>query len=416
LSALDATRNQFGRSLILPGASPWMRANPAILFLDQSGELGGAELCLADLAEFCRGRSTVMLFREGPFAALLRAKEIPVMIAHLPGLAVRVNKSAGLSAYLRAIPGMGLLVYRALKFAKDFELLYANTAKALVVATMLAFLLRKKFCFHLHDLVNSQHFSALNRRLIVILANRADAVVANSQATAEAYIGAGGKNRHLRVIHNGFKPFQIRPGTSTPATWAGRKNLEGNFPVVGLFGRIAPWKGQHVFLKAMAELPGVHGLIVGDALFTEEDRRYGRELRELASQLRIADRIHFTGFCPNILPLLLLVDVVAHCSTSPEPFGRVIVEAMLAGRPVIATRAGGVLEIVTDNQTGLLVEPGNSHALAEAIRRLLKNRAFATELGRAAKIEAEDRFGLDRILQKWKGCIEEVMGLGTLCV
>lgn len=411
MADLETSRNRFGRSLALPS----MRANPAILFLDQSGELGGAELCLADLAEFCRGRSTVMLFQEGPFAALLRAKQIPVMIAHLPGLAGRVNKSAGAFACLWAIPSIGLLVYRAMKSAKDFELLYANTAKALVVAAVLAFLLRKKLCFHLHDLVNSQHFSVLNRRLIVALANRADAVVANSQATAEAYKSAGGKNHRLRVIHNGFKPFQIRPRTSTPATGAGYENLEVNFPMVGLFGRIAPWKGQHVFLKALVELPGVHGLIVGAALFTGEDRRYGRELRELASQLGIADRIHFTGFSPDILPLLLLVDVVAHCSTSPEPFGRVIVEAMLAGRPVIATRGGGVLEIVTDNQTGLLVEPGDSHALAEAIQRLLKNRTFAGELGRAAQIEAEERFRLDRILEEWKGCIEEVMGFGALC-
>ncbi len=425
MSDLQTSQNRFGRSLALvscprkfgdrtpAGALP-SKPNPAILFLDQSGELGGAELCLADLAEFCRSRSAVLLFQEGPFGALLRAKEIPVMIAHLPDMAVRVDKSAGVFAYLRAIPGMGLLVYRAMRFAKDYELLYANTAKALVVAAVLAFLLRKKLCFHLHDIVNSQHFSALNRRLIVTLANRADAVVANSQATAEAYKNAGGKNRRLRVIHNGFRPFCIRPDDLTSAT-AERENPAGSFPMVGLFGRIAPWKGQHVFLKALAELPGVHGLIVGDALFSGEDRRYGQELRGLAAHLQIADRIHFSGFCPNILPLLLLVDVVAHCSTSPEPFGRVIVEAMLAGRPVIATRAGGVPEIVTDNRTGLLVEPGDSHALAEAIQRLLKNREFAAKLGRAAKIDAEDRFRLDRILREWNGCIEEVMGFESLC-
>jgi glycosyltransferase involved in cell wall biosynthesis len=88
---------------------------------------------------------------------------------------------------------------------------------------------------------------------------------------------------------------------------------------------------------------------------------------------------------------------------------------MLAGRPVIATRAGGALEIVADNQTGLLVEPGDSLALAEAIKTLLKNREFAAELGRAAKTDAEARFGLDRILHEWNVCIEDVMGLRSLC-
>jgi glycosyltransferase involved in cell wall biosynthesis len=386
-----------------------MRNYPGILFLDQSGELGGAELCLADLAEFCRDRSAVLLFQDGPFAGLLRAKNVPVIIATLPQVAVRVNKSAGVSAYLCAVPAIGLLIYRAMKSAKDFELLYANTAKALVVAAMLAFLLRKKFCFHLHDIVNSDHFSAINRRLIVALANRAQAVVANSQATAEAYKSAGGKNRRIRVVHNGFKPFDFGSGSSTRPTGTRCGTEAGNSPVVGLFGRITPWKGQHVFIKALVELPDVRGLIVGDALFTREDRSYAQELRDLVAHLRIADRIHFTGFCPDILPLLLSVDVVAHCSTSPEPFGRVIVEAMLAGRPVIATRAGGAMEIVSDNQTGLLVEPGDSHALAAAIQRLLENREFAAEMGRAAKRDAEQRFRLDRILQEWNECIEEVI-------
>jgi glycosyltransferase involved in cell wall biosynthesis len=385
------------------------------LFLDQSGELGGAELCLADLAEFCRDRSAVLLFRDGPFAELLRAKKVPVKIATLPEVAVRVNKSAGVFAYLCAIPGISLLIYRTMRSAKDFELLYANTAKALVIAAVLAFLLRKKFCFHLHDILNSDHFSAINRRLIVALANRAQVVVANSQATAEAYKSAGGKNRRIRVIHNGLKPFDLGLGSSTRSTGTQCGTKAGNFPVVGLFGRITPWKGQHVFIKALVELPGVRGLIVGDALFTREDRSYGQQLRELAAQLRIADRVHFIGFCPDILPLLLSVDVVAHCSTSPEPFGRVIVEAMLAGRPVIATRAGGAMEIVADNQTGLLVEPGDSRALAAAIQRLLENREFALEMGRAAKRDAEQRFRLDRILQEWNECIEEVIGfpLGT---
>jgi glycosyltransferase involved in cell wall biosynthesis len=393
-----------------------MRNYPGILFLDQSGELGGAELCLADLAEFCRDRSAVLLFQDGPFAGLLRAKNVPVIIATLPQVAVGVNKSAGVSAYLCAVPAIGLLIYRAMKSAKDFELLYANTAKALVVAAMLAFLLRKKFCFHLHDIVNSDHFSAINRRLIVTLANRAQAVVANSQATAEAYKSAGGKNRRIRVVHNGFKPFDFRSGSSTRPTGTRCGTEAGNSPVVGLFGRITPWKGQHVFIKALVELPDVRGLIVGDALFTREDRSYAQELRDLVAHLRIADRIHFTGFCPDILPLLLSVDVVAHCSTSPEPFGRVIVEAMLAGRPVIATRAGGAMEIVSDNQTGLLVEPGDSHALAAAIQRLLENREFAAEMGRAAKRDAEQRFRLDRILQEWNECIEEVISSEGPCV
>lgn len=173
---------------------------PVILFLDQSGELGGAELCLADIAEFAGKRSAVLLFQDGPFAELLRDRKITVHIATLPKMAARVDKGARLFAYLRATPGMVMLILRALRIAKDFDLLYANTAKALIVGAVLAFVLRKKFCFHLHDILSVDHFSAINRRLIVSLANRAEAVVGNSVATAEAFRSNGGKKDLVRVI------------------------------------------------------------------------------------------------------------------------------------------------------------------------------------------------------------------------
>ena len=393
-----------------------MRSHSGILFLDQSGELGGAEFSLADLAEFSREHSAVFLFQDGPFTEFLRARKIAVHVAILPRMAARVDKAAGLFAYLSAIPWMGLLMYRAIRVAKDFDLLYANTAKALVVGAVLAFLLRKKFCFHLHDILTADHFSALNRRLIVTLANRAQAVVANSLATAEAFRRNGGKDHLVTVIPYGFEISRFQPGSESSSPEPLHRVPQGDFPVVGLFGRITRWKGQHVLIKALAELPGVHGLIVGEALFTDDDRIYSKELQGLAADLGVADRVHFTGFCLNIVPLLFSVDLVVHCSTLPEPFGRVIVEAMLAGRPVIAAKAGGAMEIVKDNETGLLVEPSNFHALATAIQKLLENRALATQMGRAAKRDAEERFSLDRVLLQWSACISEVTRLKEPCV
>jgi glycosyltransferase involved in cell wall biosynthesis len=385
-----------------------VRPFPAILFLDQSGELGGAELCLADIAEFAGERSAVLLFQDGPFAELLRARNIAVHLVTLPKLAARVDKAASLSAYLRATPGIVMLIFRGLRIAKDFDLLYANTAKALIVGAVLAFVLRKKFCFHLHDILSADHFSAINQRLIVSLANWAEAVVVNSLATAEAFQSNGGKNDLVRVIPNGFEISRFRPpfGKRSPGFPGGF--VPGDFPLVGLFGRITRWKGQDVLIKALADLPRVHGLIVGEALFTAEDRIFREEISKLATDLGVADRIHFVGFCRDIVPLLFRVDLVVHCSTSPEPFGRVIVEAMLAGRPVVAAKGGGPLEIVKDHETGLLVEPSNSHALARAIHELLENPELAATLGESAKRDAEKRFGLEGVLQQWKQCIRQV--------
>jgi glycosyltransferase involved in cell wall biosynthesis len=389
-----------------------LKTYPAILFLDQSGELGGAELCLADLAQFCAESSAVLLFQEGPFAEFLRARKLAVHVALLPQTATRVSKAASLLAYLKAIPGMSFLIYRTLKIAKDYDLLYANTAKALIVGGLLAFLLRKKFCFHLHDIVSAEHFSALNRRLIVLLANRADLVVANSVATAKAFIAGGGKKHLVKVIPNGFDLSRFRRSVKEESQELPDGVPAGRLaPCVGVFGRITRWKGQDVLLRALAKLPGVHGLIVGEALFTGDDRAFAGELRNLAAELGIADRIHFTGFRRDIVPLLLSVDVVVHCSTSPEPFGRVIVEAMLTGRPLVATKAGGALEIVKHSETGLLVEPGNPDALARAINTLVENPPLASALGVSAQRDAQERFALERVLEQWSQSIKGIIAL-----
>jgi glycosyltransferase involved in cell wall biosynthesis len=145
---------------------------------------------------------------------------------------------------------------------------------------------------------------------------------------------------------------------------------------------------------------------VGDALFTEQDQQYKRGLVVLAEQLGISDRVHFAGFQSEILPYLKAVDVVVHCSTAPEPFGRVIVEAQLAGKPIIATRGGGPSEIIEDRVTGILVEPNDPAALAAAIQELLEKPKLAKELAVNGREAAVRRFGLDSILTAWTAFID----------
>ncbi len=169
-------------------------------------------------------------------------------------------------------------------------------------------------------------------------------------------------------------------------------------PIVGIFSRLAPWKGQHVLLEALALLPDVQALLVGEALFQDE-QHYAHQLRERAAQPDLAGRIHFLGFRDDVPVLMQLVDVVVHTSIAPEPFGRVIVEGMLARKPVIATQAGGALEIVRSGKTGLLVPPGNPSALAQAIRYVLDNPDQAHQLAQAAYEEARMRFSLEGMRQ-----------------
>jgi glycosyltransferase involved in cell wall biosynthesis len=162
-----------------------------------------------------------------------------------------------------------------------------------------------------------------------------------------------------------------------------------------MFGRIAPWKGQHVFVEALALLvqqyPTVHGLIAG-AAEGDSGAAYALEVQAAIDALGLAGRLHMLGFRADVPDLLAAVDCVAHCSVAPEPFGRVIIEGMAAGRPVVAAAAGGALEIIADGVDGLLTPPGDVRALAQALGRLLADPAEAARLGQAGRATVAQRY------------------------
>jgi glycosyltransferase involved in cell wall biosynthesis len=123
----------------------------------------------------------------------------------------------------------------------------------------------------------------------------------------------------------------------------------------------------------------------------------------------VQDRVHFLGFRRDIPELLHVVDAVVHTSIAAEPFGRVVVEGMLAGRPVVATRAGGVLEIIDDGRTGLLVPPGDAAALAQVLARIQAQPEAFREMAAAGQADAQTRFALSSVLQAVEAQVAAVM-------
>lgn len=212
----------------------------------------------------------------------------------------------------------------------------------------------------------------------------------NSQETGRAFVEAGGQAEKVRIVYNGFDPAKAvahDPGR------AARLRTElglGPEPLVGLFGRLSEWKGQHVFLDAIAAMDGVQAVIVGGALFGQD--AYETRIREQASRLGLDGRVRFLGFRSDVPELMASMDAVAHTSVVAEPFGRVVVEAMMCGRPVVATRGGGVTEIIRDGETGLLVPPGDASALAAALGCILSQPALAERLAQQGREDVSRRF------------------------
>lgn len=361
-----------------------------ILFLDQSGKLGGAELCLADIAQHFSETSLVGVFTEGTFPDHLRQRSIPTRI--LADQALQIQKASGLLAGLKSLNRLIPLIATVAQLSKDYELIYANTQKALVVGAIASLLSGRPFVYHLHDIISPDHFSASNRRIIVTLANRARLIIANSQASRDAFIAAGGSADTIQVIYNGFRLETYRAIEPHQTDIRSDVNLNGKF-VIGHFSRLAPWKGQHILIQALAHCSeNVIALFVGDALFGEND--YAAGLCRLVQDLNLKHRVHFLGFRSDVPALMQTCNLIAHTSTAPEPFGRVIVEAMLCNRPVVAVDAGGAVELIEHGCTGWLSAPNDVHNLVDIITMVHNQPEIAKATAQKAQYQAQKRFNL----------------------
>jgi glycosyltransferase involved in cell wall biosynthesis len=337
-----------------------------ILFLDQSGKPGGAELCLLDIAREYRDRCLVCLFAEGSFCNMLEVEHIPVkaLVAPLP-----IQKDSNILQGLYSIGQLMPLVINVARLSRQYDLIYANTQKALVVGALASILMRRPLVYHLHDILSTEHFSRTNQRIAVTLANRcASLVIANSQASQSAFIIAGGQKKLTQVVYNGFNPSCYQTTSSQRHRMRQTLGLSAEEFLVGHFSRMAPWKGQHILIEALSHCSSaVKVILVGDALFGEQD--YIKQLRQQVTDLDMENRVQFLGFRSDVADLMAACDLVAHTSTAAEPFGRVIIEAMLSGTPVVAAAAGGAIELVEHGVTGWLVTPGAPLKLAIIIQQ-----------------------------------------------
>jgi len=362
-----------------------------ILFLDQSGQLGGAELSLLDVASPYRRDCLVGIFQDGPFHEALEQRDIPVQVLthQLP----QIRKESGLWQSLGSFGQLLPLIASVIRLSRNYDVIYTNTPKAFIVGAIASLLGRRPLVYHLRDILSAEHFSPANLRLLVTLANlTASRVIANSQATRAAFIKSGGNPDIATVVYNGFQPEQYQQLQEAATHLRQKLKMEGKF-VVGHFSRLSAWKGQHILLEALTACPEeVVALFVGDALFGEDD--YVQQLHQQVQALKLRNRVRFLGFRADVPQLMVACDLVAHSSTAPEPFGRVIVEAMLCGTPVVAAAAGGAMELVDHGQTGWLTSPGDASKLAEVINYCYQNRDDIQAIAHQAQVEASQRFHL----------------------
>ena len=375
-----------------------------ILFVDHAPSLGGAE------------RSLLLLLERLP------AQNWTCALAGVPGTLLEEAAQRGAAVYplhlprLKRSPRFALDVWQSAQAIAQVarqtkaSLLYANTVRAAIYAALAAKIARRPFIWHMRDFWLSETrprrlwFDTVGKHLLL---GAARCVIANSQATA-AHLPTSSK---VHIIHNGVDVSLFDPALDG-RDFRRRCHISAHAPLVGVVGRLRPWKGQAAFLQMAAlvrqQAPGAHFLIVGGDPFQLADG-YTQELDALAQSLHLADHVTFVGQTHEVAAALAALDVFVHPG-QPEPFGLVNIEAMAMAKPVVAFAHGALPEIVQDGVTGLLCPSDDAAALATAVLALLEDDDRRRNLGAAGRQRVLENFTAARMAAEVAELLASVTG------
>jgi glycosyltransferase involved in cell wall biosynthesis len=304
---------------------------------------------------------------------------------------------------------MGFLVitsYQSLKLMKqyDIDLLHLNNTASGGSNWIIAAFLLKVPCIS-HERVINTHFSLLPR----LLTTKLKAIICISKYVRTVLEAKNIESEKLVTIYNGIDPDEVQlklTGKDVLQVF----NIPSDATVIGVIGNIKEWKGQIVAVRAMRKIvdsyPDAICMLVGDT--AEADQYYEDSIRKLIQELGLESNIIFTGYTTNVPDYLNILKVILHTSIHPEPFGRVLIEAMSLSKPIVAANDGAIPEIIEDGVSGLTFRPGDHDHLADRVLTLLADIDYAEKLGRNGYVRLLDNFHIDKNIEKTQILYEEI--------
>lgn len=371
----------------------------SILFVHQSAELYGSDRVLLNLAcglDRSAFKPIVLLPTDGPLAHELRRAGIETHVLEL----VKVSRSTFGPARLLASPALVRRALQGIDTVLDGRrplAVYSNTV-AVLGGAIWASLRGVPHLWHVHEIVQRPRLAAWG--LTRLVSSLSDAVVCNSRPTRDWLVdGRHAVGARTRVVFNGIAP---RPPLQPQRVAALRQQLQvadGEL-LVTLVGRVNAWKGQGLLIDAASRLAahghtGLRFAFVGGAVPGPAGEQLLRDLQARMAASPAAGQLRWIDFTADVWPVWDATDIAVVPSTAPEPFGMVAIEAMASGKPVVAAAHGGLLDIVSHDQTGLLVPPNDADALAAAIARLAASPSLRARLGAAGAQRQQAKFSLD---------------------
>ncbi len=403
-----------------------------ILYLNPKAQLGGGERSLLNVMIEVRAirpdwELSLIAGEDGPLleaareiGVAARAIEYPSGLAQFGDSAI-TNSSGGATRTAKAkfVAGLGragiaalshVPALRAAISAERPNVVHSNGFKTHILAAWAA-PESAPIIWHVRDYVGQRPAMS---RLLAMHSRRCAVAVTNSRSVAEDLRTACPQIARTVPIHNGIDLETFNPaGASADLdALAALARPTGVVVRVGLLATMAQWKGHEIFLRALAMIPrdlSVRGYVIGGSLYSTRGSQADLvQLRRIADGLSLNGNVGFTGFVDEPAAAIRALDIVVHASTNPEPFGRVIAEAMACGKAVIVAAAGGALEIVTSGQDAIAIAPGDAAALAASIRQLACAAPLRAQLGAAARKTAEDRFDRARMARELIPLYEEL--------
>jgi glycosyltransferase involved in cell wall biosynthesis len=382
-----------------------MQERLTVLFVSHSAALYGAERSLLSLVAGLMQqnfRSVVLVPAKGPLTDALAENNVEYVVMHFKGWLSK--SSIDPKCLHRAfINTMACLKLRSLLKSCTIDLVYTNTVYS-PVGGVLSLVLGLPHIWHVREFVHEDLGARfdLGTAVSMKLINRASAkIICNSAAVLRKmanYVPA----EKLALVYNGFPVCQRQQGVLPREGWALGKQVR-----LSIVGSIHEGKGQQDAINALGILLD-QGLDAGLRIVGVGDRRYVSYLKSLAMRRRVAERISWESFLPDTQRVFFESDIALICSRA-EAFGRVAVEAMSVGCPVVGSNAGGLPEILIDQVNGLLYEPGNHEMLASKILKLLQNSELYELVSRNAIQSVQKRFEIGRYVSEIESIIRQVL-------
>jgi glycosyltransferase involved in cell wall biosynthesis len=369
-----------------------------VLFYNHTGQVSGAERVLQMILKGL-GRDR--------YECVVACPENSQMSELLDAEGVRRRAVLGLEArftwrpdhLLRYLSSFARVIRhaRAVVSEESPDVIHANSIRAGIVMTAATMGLGIPVIWHAHDILPRHPLSVFIR--LFAATSRHVSILAVSEAVARRFRGViVGRRLPITTVHNSVDTERFRPNVESRSATRRRLGISETQRVIGIVGHLSASKGQFELVEAFAaisqQLTDAVLVIVGASLFNRE-RHYEESLTHLARSLGSADRVHFLGSRGDVPDLMRSFDLLVSNSRI-EAFPLTVLEGMASGIPVLATAIGGTPEMITNNENGWLVPPGDKATLARSLTTLLNDGELRGRLGRNARQAAVARFSTDR--------------------